>query len=57
VPMVWRQFHIGCLGVCIAECCWLVVIPLGLLLVRRDIISMFNLWTLAPKSDMTLEIM
>jgi hypothetical protein len=33
-----------------------VILP-GVLLVRRDIISKFVLWTLAPKSDMSLEMM
>jgi hypothetical protein len=34
-----------------------VVIPPGVMLVRRDIISKFGLWTLAPKTDMSLEMM
>jgi hypothetical protein len=34
-----------------------VVIPPRVLLVRRDIISKFVVWTLAPKTDMPLEMM
>jgi hypothetical protein len=33
------------------------VIPPGVLLVRRDIISKFVLWTLTTKTDMLLEMM
>jgi hypothetical protein len=33
------------------------VIPPGVLLVRRDIISKFVLWRLALKTDMLLEMM
>jgi hypothetical protein len=51
------EFGIGCLGVSIAECSIYVVIPPGVLLVRRDIISKFVLWTLAPRSDMPLKMM
>jgi hypothetical protein len=57
VNMARREFGIGCLGVGIAERSILVVIPPGVLLVRRHIISMFVLWTLAPKTDMPLEMM
>jgi len=57
VDMARREFGIGCLGVGIAERSIQVVIPLGVLLVRRDIISKFVLWTLAPKTDMPLETM
>jgi len=57
VDMVRREFGIGCLAVGIAEHSILVVIPPGVLLVRRDIISKFVLWTLAPKTDMPLEMM
>jgi hypothetical protein len=32
------------------------VIPLGMFLVRRDIISMFVVWTLASQTDMLLEM-
>jgi len=34
-----------------------VVIPPEVLLVRRDIIYELVLWTLAPKTDMLLEMM
>jgi len=57
VDMARREFGIGCLGVGIAECSILVVIPPGVLLVRRDILSKFVLWTLAPKTDMPLRMM
>ena len=57
VNMARRQFGIGCLGVGIAERSIKVMIPPGVLLVRRDIISKFVLWTLAPETDMPLEMM
>jgi hypothetical protein len=57
VNMVQREFGIGCLGVGIAEHSIKVVIPLGVLLVRMDIISKLVLWTLAPNTDMLLEMM
>jgi len=57
VNLVLQKFGIGCLGVGIAEHSILVVIPLGVLLVRRHIISKFVLWTLAPKTDMPLKMM
>jgi len=57
VNMARREFGIGCLGVGIAERSIEVVIQPGVLLVRRDIISKFVLWTLAPKTDMPLEMM
>jgi hypothetical protein len=40
-----------------AECSIKVVIPAGVLLVRRQIISKLVLWTLAPKTDMPLKTM
>ena len=52
-----REFGIGCHGVGIAERSVSVVIPPGVLLVRRDIISNFVLWTIAPNADMPLEVM
>jgi hypothetical protein len=55
--MVRREFGIGCLGVGIAERYMQVVIPPGVLLVRRHIISKLGLWTLAPRTDMPLEMM
>jgi len=55
--MVRREFGTGCLGVGIAERLIHVVIPLGVLLVRRDIISKYILWILAPQTDMPLEMM
>jgi hypothetical protein len=57
VNMVGREFGIGCLGVGIAERLISVVIPPGVLVVRRDIISKFVLSTLAPKTDMPLKMM
>jgi hypothetical protein len=57
VIMVRRALGIGCLGVGIAERSMYVEIPPGVLLVRRDIFSKFVLGTLAPKTDMLLEIM
>jgi hypothetical protein len=52
-----RKFGIGCLGVGIAERSIKVVILPRVLLVRMHIISKFVLWTLAPKTDMSLEMM
>jgi hypothetical protein len=57
VNMAQQEFVIGCLGVGLAERSISVVIPPGVLLVRRDKISKFILWTLAPKVDMLLEMM
>jgi len=57
VNMARQEFGIGSLGVGIAERSILVVISPGVLLVRRDIISKFVLWTLAPGTDMSLEMM
>ena len=50
VNMEQREFGIRCLGVGIAKRSILVVIPPGVLLVRRDIISKFILWTLPPEN-------
>jgi hypothetical protein len=55
--MVRPEFSIGCLGVGIAERSIKVVIPPGVLLVRRHVISKIVLWTLSQKADMPLEIM
>jgi hypothetical protein len=52
-----REIGIGCLGVDMAERCIYVVIPPGVLLVRMHIISRFVLLILAPKTEMSLEIM
>jgi hypothetical protein len=57
VHMAPRVFGIGCLRVGIAELSIYVVIPPGVLLVRRDIISKFDLWTIAPKTDILLKMM
>jgi len=57
VNMARRRSAIGFLGVGIAEHSIYVVITPGVLLVRRDIISRFVLWTLATKTDMPLEMM
>jgi len=57
VNVAQRDIGIGCLGVGIAERSIEVVIPPGVLHVRTDIISKFVLWTLAPKTDMLLEMM
>ena len=54
VDMAQREFGIGCLGVDIAEHSIYVVILPGVLLVRRDTISIFVLWALAPKTDKPL---
>jgi hypothetical protein len=55
--MVRREFCIGCIGVRITEHSVLVVIPPGVLLVMRHIISKFVLWTLAPNTGMPPEMM
>jgi len=57
VKMARREFIIGCLAVGITEQAILVVIPPGVLGVRRHIISNFFLRTLAPKTNMLLEMM
>ena len=57
VNMARREFGIGCLGVGITERFTEVVIPPGVLLVRMHMISKFVRWTLAPKTDMPLEMM
>jgi hypothetical protein len=58
VDMARQQFGIGCLGVPnIAEHSISVMMPPGVLLVKRDIICLFVLWTLASKTDMPLEMM
>jgi len=56
VDIARREFGISCAGVHIAERSTQVVIPPGVLLVRRDIISKFVLWTVAPKTDMPLKM-
>jgi hypothetical protein len=56
VNMARRDFGISSVGVGIAERSISVVIPPGVLLVKRHIISKFVLWTLAPKTDMPLEM-
>jgi len=55
--MARREFSIGCLGVGIAERSIQVIIPPGVLLARRGIISKFVLWMLAHKTDLPLEMM
>jgi hypothetical protein len=57
VNMARREFGLGCLGAGIAEHSIYVVIPPGVFLVRMHIITKFVLWTLAPKTDMPLEMM
>ena len=57
VNIARREFCISCLGVGLAERSTLVVIPPGVWLVRRDIISKFIIWTLAPRRDMPHEMM
>jgi len=52
--MARREISIGCLGVGIGELSIKVVIPPGVFLVRRDIMSKFMLWTLAPNTDKPL---
>jgi len=55
--MVRREFGISCLDVGIAERSVQVVIPPGVMLVRRDMIYKCELWPLASKTDMLLEMM
>jgi hypothetical protein len=57
VNVARREFGMGCLGVGIAEHSIKVEITPGVLLVRRHKISKFVLGTLAPKTDMLLEMM
>jgi hypothetical protein len=57
VNMARGEFGIGCLGVGIAELSIKVVTPPGVLLVMMHIISKIFVWTLAPKTDMPLEMM
>ena len=57
VNMARRELSIACLGVGIAERSILIVIPVGVFLARKDMISKFVLWTLAPKTNMSLEMM
>jgi len=57
VDMARPEFHIGCLGIGITACSIYIVIPLGVLLARSYMISEFDLWTLAPKTEMPLEMM
>jgi hypothetical protein len=52
-----QEFGIGFFGLCISDCSVLVLIPPEVLLVRMHIISKFELWTLAPNTDLLLEIM
>jgi hypothetical protein len=52
VTMAPQEFGIRCLGVGIAERSKWIVIPPGLLLVRRNIIFKSDVWTVAPESDM-----
>jgi len=51
------EFIIGCLGVGISQHFIEIVIVLGVFHGRWDIISLFVLWTLAPKTNMLLEMM
>jgi len=57
VDMARGEFSISCLGVAIAKGSVYLVIHPGVLLVSRDIISLFVLWTLAPKTEMPLMMM
>ena len=57
VNMVRREISIGCPGAGLVEHSILVVIPPGVLLVSRDIISKFVFWGLAPKTDTPLKMM
>ena len=57
VNMARGEFGISCLGVGITERPIKVMISPRVMLVRSDIISKFVLWTLAPKTDMLLEMM
>jgi hypothetical protein len=55
--MAQQEFGIGYLRVSIMERSILVLIPLGVLLVRREMLSLFVPWTLAPKTVMSLAMM
>jgi hypothetical protein len=57
VNMLRRELGSGCLGFGIVGHSIYVVILPGVLVVRRDIVSKFILWTFAPKTDMPLEMM
>jgi hypothetical protein len=57
VNMARREVCICCLGVGMTELAKYVVIPPGVLLARRDIISKLVLCSLAPRTDMPLEMM
>jgi hypothetical protein len=56
VNMARREFGSRCLGIGIAERSIKVVIPPGVLLDRMHIFSKCVLWTLARKTDMSLEM-
>jgi len=55
--MAQRVLSICCHRVVITELSILVVILPGVLLVRRDTISKFVLWTLTPETVMPLEML
>jgi hypothetical protein len=57
VIMARPVFGIHCVAVARAEHDIYVVIPHGVLLIRRQILAKFVLWTLAPQTTMALEIM
>ena len=57
VHMARREFGIGCPAVGIAEQSTLVVIPHGVMVVGREMISKCVLWTHSPKTDIPLEMM
>jgi len=57
VNVARRELGIRCLGVGIAERAIQLVVPPGGLLLSMHIIAKFVLWTLAPTTDMPLEMM
>jgi hypothetical protein len=57
VKIVPQSFGISWVGLGITDHVIQVIALPGMLVVRRDIISEFVRWTLAPKSDVALEMM
>jgi hypothetical protein len=57
VNLASGQFRIGSIGVGIAPHSMFVVILLGMLLIRWELISNFDWWTLTLKTTMLLKIM
>ena len=57
VNMLQREFGLGCVSVSIAERSISVGIPPDVLFVTMQKVFKFVLWTLTPKTDMSLEMM